>query len=179
MMSQSDEMMVTSATHSEVVCYAWQDSPVGRLLLSGNDHGLSGILIDTPDRPAKPTPNAIDDPAPFRDAIDQLQAYFAGDLQDFNLKLNPQGTPFQQRAWEALQRIPFGETISYGEQAKRMGDPSACRAVGRANGANPIPIIIPCHRVVGSTGKLTGFTAGLYIKDWLLQHEAGLLVPGG
>lgn len=171
--------MTVADSVATTTCYTWLDSPLGRLLLSGNELGLSGILIDTPDRTAKPTPNAIEDPAPFRDAIEQLQAYFAGDLKQFDLKLNPQGTPFQQRAWEALQRIPYGETISYGEQAKRMGNTDASRAVGRANGANPIPIIIPCHRVVGSTGKLTGFTAGLHIKAWLLQHEAGLLVPGG
>ena len=152
-------------------------SPLGRLFLSGDEHGLAGIHIDTPERPAKADSDAIEDPAPFHDAIEQLQAYFAGDMQDFDLKLNPQGTDFQQRAWQALQQIPYGQTITYGEQAKRMGDVNASRAVGGANGANPIPIIIPCHRVVGSDGSLTGFGAGLPVKEWLLQHESGLFKP--
>lgn len=157
--------------------YTWLGCSLGRLLLSGDEHGLTGLHIDTPERPAVLETDAVENAELFRDAIKQLQYYFVGDLQDFDLKLNPHGTDFQKRAWEALQRIPFGETISYGEQAKRMGDVNASRAVGGANGANPIPIIIPCHRVVGSTGKLTGFTAGMHIKQWLLQHESGLFKP--
>jgi methylated-DNA-[protein]-cysteine S-methyltransferase len=172
-------MTQPAITEAEVRHFIWMESPLGRLLLSGTELGLAGLHIHTDQRPATIDPDAVEDPSLFRDAIKQLQAYFAGELRQFDLKLNPHGTPFQQRAWEALRQIPYGETISYGEQAKRMGDANASRAVGGANGANPIPIIIPCHRVVGSSGKLTGFTAGLPIKAWLLHHEAGLLVPGG
>jgi len=101
----------------------------------------------------------------------QLRAYFAGDLQHFELPLHPKGTPFQLRVWELLQQIPFGETTTYGELARRLGNPAASRAVGLANGSNPIPIVIPCHRVIGSTGKLVGFGGGLPTKRWLLDFE--------
>lgn len=155
-------------------CFAWLDSPVGRIVLEGDELGLSRLKIDTEDRPVTPDTGAAEDADLFRDAIEQLHAYFAGNLQQFDLKLNPRGTPFQRHAWEELQRIPYGQTISYGQQAKRMGDIKACRAVGRANGANPLGIIIPCHRVIGGNGSLTGFGAGLPVKAWLLNHEAGL-----
>lgn len=112
------------------------------------------------------------DRAPFRDAIEQLKAYFAGKLTVFNLTLAPEGTPFQQSVWRALLDIPYGETTSYGVVAKRIGKPSAIRAVGAANGANPIPIVIPCHRVIGRNGKLTGFGGGLPRKELLLKLES-------
>ena len=115
--------------------HAWLTSRLGRILLTGDEQGLTGLQIDTPERPATPDPDTAEDAAPFRDAIEQLTAYFAGDLQDFDLKLNPKGTDFQQRAWQTLQRIPFGQTITYGEQAKRMGDTNASRAVGARLGA--------------------------------------------
>jgi methylated-DNA-[protein]-cysteine S-methyltransferase len=104
-------------------------------------------------------------------AIRQLEAYFAGKLDNFNLLLSPQGTPFQQRVWSELQNIPYGETISYGELARRIGNPKASRAVGLANGANPLSIVIPCHRVIGANGKLTGYGGGLPIKEKLLALE--------
>ena len=107
----------------------------------------------------------------MREALRQLRAYFAGDLEGFDLQLAPDGTPFQQKVWKALCKIPYGETISYGELAKRIGNPNASRAVGLANGSNPIPIIIPCHRVIGSNGKLTGYGGGLPIKEKLLALE--------
>jgi methylated-DNA-[protein]-cysteine S-methyltransferase len=105
--------------------------------------------------------------------VRQLQEYFAGNRRDFDLPLDPVGTEFQQQVWHVLRTIPYGETISYGEQARRLGDVNKSRAVGAANGRNPISIIVPCHRVVGSTGKLTGFAGGLDTKAWLLQHERG------
>lgn len=114
----------------------------------------------------------IVDRTPFRMAIEQLKAYFAGRLTEFNLPLAPAGTPFQQSVWRALLDIPYGETTTYGAIAKRIGKPSAIRAVGAANGANPIPIIIPCHRVIGSNGRLTGFGGGLPIKEQLLKMES-------
>lgn len=104
-------------------------------------------------------------------AINQLGEYFAGARTDFDLPLAPIGTPFQLDAWRELTRIPFGETITYGEQAKRLGDPNKSRAVGAANGRNPIPIVVPCHRVVGANGHLTGFAGGIENKAWLLDHE--------
>jgi methylated-DNA-[protein]-cysteine S-methyltransferase len=108
-------------------------------------------------------------------AVTQLTEYFAGERTAFDLPLAPAGTAFQQQAWAALREIPFGATISYGEQAKRLGDANKSRAVGAANGQNPIPIVVPCHRVVGSTGKLTGFAGGLDTKAWLLEHEQRVL----
>ena len=107
-------------------------------------------------------------------AVGQLAEYFAGVRRTFELRLDPHGTPFQLAAWRVLQGIPFGTTISYGEQAERLGDPRKARAVGSANGRNPIPIIIPCHRVIGADGSLTGFTAGVERKAWLLSHEAAI-----
>ena len=164
-----------TTTHTQrAACYSWFECPVGRLLLEGDDRGLSHVQIETRTHDVAPDASAAEDAGQFSDAIGQLGAYFAGELREFDLKLNPQGTAFQRRAWGELQRIPYGETISYGEQARRMGDRKACRAVGRANGANPIAIILPCHRVIGGNGRLTGFGAGLNVKQWLLQHEAGL-----
>ena len=172
-MKQATETMQTDET-DQVLRYTWTDSPLGCILLEGDEHGLSRLKISTKDRPVSPDADTIEDAGVFYDAVEQLRAYFAGDLQNFDLKLNPQGTPFQQRAWQQLRKIPFGETITYGEQARRLGDPSACRAVGAANGQNPLGIIVPCHRVIGSTGKLTGFAGGLDAKAWLLNHESGL-----
>ena len=105
------------------------------------------------------------------DAVRQLKAYFAGELENFDLSLSPQGTPFQQKVWSELQKIPYGKTISYGELARRIGNPKASRAVGLANGSNPISIVIPCHRVIGANGKLTGYGGGLPIKEKLLALE--------
>jgi len=111
-------------------------------------------------------------PEPFVDAVAQLRAYFAGELTEFDLAFRPQGTPFQQSVWKALVGIPYGETTSYGAIAKAIGKPDAVRAVGAANGANPIPIVIPCHRVIGASGKLTGFGGGLDVKQKLLRLES-------
>lgn len=108
----------------------------------------------------------------------QLQEYFAGTRTTFDLPLEPSGTDFQLSVWELLRKIPYGVTTSYGELARRLGDPKASRAVGAANGANPIPIIVPCHRVVGSKGELTGFGGGLDRKRWLLEHEGALMRLG-
>ncbi len=151
----------------------WCVSPIGHIRLSADDRGLTSLTIDTSAHTAEADaePETAGDADIIYDAIEQLHAYFAGRLTYFDLPVNPHGTDFQRRAWRELQRIPFGETMTYGEQARRMDDPKACRAVGRANGANPIPIIIPCHRVIGADGKLTGFSSGLWIKRWLLDHE--------
>jgi methylated-DNA-[protein]-cysteine S-methyltransferase len=158
------------------------DSPVGELTLIASDAGLRAVLWQDDRVTRVPLPSDIvDDPGHhvLRAAATQLGEYFAGTRTEFDLPLAPEGTPFQQKSWEALRAIPYGETISYGEQARRLGSPSAVRAVGAANGRNPISIIVPCHRVIGSNGSLTGFAAGLEAKAWLLRHESGeAALPG-
>jgi methylated-DNA-[protein]-cysteine S-methyltransferase len=151
--------------------YAHLESPIGTLLISGDAGGLQQILFSTNGRPARPDPAWQEDSSALGDVIRQLRAYFAGELENFDLALAPQGTPFQQKVWSELQKIPYGETISYGELARRIGNPNASRAVGLANGSNPISIVIPCHRVIGSNGKLTGYGGGLPIKEKLLALE--------
>jgi methylated-DNA-[protein]-cysteine S-methyltransferase len=154
-----------------MISYVRIPSPIGPLLLVGDNSKLCQIHFATNGRSASPQPDWKDNPAAFVEPIRQLRAYFAGDLETFDLPLSPQGTPFQQRVWKELCKIPYGETISYGQLASRIGNPNASRAVGLANGFNPIPIIIPCHRVIGSNGKLTGYGGGLPIKEKLLALE--------
>jgi methylated-DNA-[protein]-cysteine S-methyltransferase len=149
------------------------DTPVGRLTIVAGPAGVRAIMWD--DESAGAAAVATDGPpaatAHAEEACRQLREYFAGERRDFDVALDAVGTPFQRTAWSALRTIPFGETVSYGEQARRMGDLRKARAVGAANGRNPIPIIVPCHRVVGANGSLTGFAGGLGNKAWLLDHE--------
>jgi methylated-DNA-[protein]-cysteine S-methyltransferase len=147
------------------------ESPIGPLLLAGDECGLRQVHFVNGRHSAKPDPAWIDNPGPLQETTRQLRAYFAGDLDTFDLSLAPEGTVFQLKVWNELCKIPYGDTISYGELARRIGNPSASRAVGLANGSNPIPIIIPCHRVLGSNGKLTGYGGGLPIKEKLLALE--------
>ena len=151
--------------------YTECDSPVGRLRLAGDGHALT--LLDLPSGRSmrQPDPAWQRDAAPFAEALRQLRAYFAGDLHTFSLALAPAGTPFQHRVWDALLEIPYGATASYRDIAIAIGKPSAVRAVGLANGRNPIPIVIPCHRVIGSDGSLTGYGGGLGVKRFLLELE--------
>jgi methylated-DNA-[protein]-cysteine S-methyltransferase len=151
------------------------DSPVGRLLLAGNDGFLSVLWFQSGTRPMTPDPAWREDASALGTAIEELQEYFAGRLQRFSLQLRPSGTEFQKRVWKELQAIPYGETISYGQLAERIGNPKASRAVGLANGANPISIVVPCHRVIGANGKLTGYGGGLNIKEKLLALERNQL----
>jgi methylated-DNA-[protein]-cysteine S-methyltransferase len=155
----------------DAVCYTHIESPAGTLLLAIGDEGLQ--LISFPDgrHARQPEPDWREDRKPLEPVIRQLNAYFAGKLQEFDLTLDPHGTPFQLSVWKRLLDIPYGETISYGELARRIGNPAASRAVGLANGSNPIPIVIPCHRVIGSNGKLTGYGGGLPTKEKLLALE--------
>jgi len=147
------------------------ESPVGPLFLAADDAGLRQIIFMNGRDRARPDPSWMQDSARFAEATRQLRAYFAGELEQFDLGLAPEGTPFQLQVWRQLCEIPYGETISYGELAHRIGNRKASRAVGLANGANPIPIVIPCHRVIGSNGKLTGYGGGLPIKEKLLALE--------
>jgi methylated-DNA-[protein]-cysteine S-methyltransferase len=151
--------------------YTYCPSPLGDLLLAGDGERLQ--LIGFPAGKARTRHGADWERAdgPFVEVIRQLDAYFAGELQNFDVALDPQGTAFQQSVWQALTTIPYGSTCSYGAIAEAVGKPKASRAVGAANGQNPIPIIIPCHRVIGSTGKLTGFGGGLPAKVTLLELE--------
>lgn len=151
--------------------YTYYDSPIGPLLLAGDSDGLKLISFPTGKKRRQPAPDWQADRRPFRTAIEQFAAYFSGELTRFDLPLAPQGTDFQLRVWRALRDIPYGETFSYGQLARTIGQPTACRAVGAANGNNPLSIIVPCHRVIGANGSLTGFGGGLDTKRWLLEHE--------
>ncbi len=154
-----------------------ESTPVGSLRLVANEIGLRSVWFMRGGKQQKPAPSKgpdwKEDRAFFADVIRQLNAYFAGELKEFEIPLLFEGTDFQKKVWKALQTIPYGETISYGELAKQIGDPKAVRAVGAANGQNPIPIIVPCHRVIGSNGSLTGFGGGLENKRKLLELERG------
>ena len=151
--------------------YDYLDSPIGRLLLVADEHGLRHIDFPRADQGRRIESAWRRDRRYLGATIEQLDAYFDGQLHAFDLALAARGTVFRQTVWDELVRIPYGETISYGELARRIGDAGASRAVGAANGANPLPIIVPCHRVIGANGKLTGFGGGLPIKQWLLDHE--------
>ena len=155
-----------------MMSYCETSTPIGRLLLTGDESGLRGISFDNGRHPAQVAETWQRTEEPFRDAIAQLADYFAGRRRRFDLALAPQGTPFQRQVWSALTGIPYGETVSYSELARRVGRPSATRAVGAANGRNPLPIVVPCHRVIGADGSLTGFGGGLAIKRRLLELEA-------
>jgi methylated-DNA-[protein]-cysteine S-methyltransferase len=158
----------------EVMRYCELQSPVGILTLVGDEKGLREISFANATHGRETWAKelrAAEDIEPFREAISQLEAYFAGKLSHFDLPIAPEGTRFQLQCWSVLRAIPYGQTVSYGEIARRVGRPAAYRAVGAANGRNPIPIIIPCHRVVGADGSLTGFGGGLPIKRRLLELE--------
>ena len=152
-------------------CYATMQSPIGELLLLSDGEGLTGVHMEIQRYPVTRDASWRNDARALKEARAQLDAYFAGELTEFDLPLAAQGTPFQQRVWDELCRIPFAETWSYGELARKLGDPNASRAVGLANGRNPIGIVVPCHRVIGANGSLTGYGGGIERKRWLLAHE--------
>jgi methylated-DNA-[protein]-cysteine S-methyltransferase len=155
----------------EKMTRVYMDSPIGKLRLEGDAGGLQAIEFVRRAPRTRSQPADRDLPAPVREAKRQLQDYFAGKRQDFDLPMSVQGTAFQLAVWKELQKIPYGQTISYGELARRIGRPKAVRAVGAANGCNPLPIVVPCHRVIGSNGKLTGYGGGIGIKKRLLALE--------
>jgi methylated-DNA-[protein]-cysteine S-methyltransferase len=148
------------------------ESPLGDLLVARDEDGLTALYMSTGRHTSDPVPGWVHDDAAFDDVRTQLGEYFAGERTEFDLPLNAQGTAFQRRVWAALLTIPCGETTSYGRIAEEIGAPGAARAVGLANGQNPISIIVPCHRVIGANGSLTGYGGGLPAKQWLLSHES-------
>lgn len=154
--------------------YTEFSSPVGRLRLHGTDTVLTGVFMEMHHGKPLAKPAAVRDAAPFRGARQQFEEYFAGERREFSLVLDMNGTDFQRRVWGALREIPYGRTISYGELARRIGNPGAVRAVGLANGRNPISIIVPCHRVIGADGTLTGYGGGLDRKKFLLDLEGSV-----
>lgn len=146
-------------------------SPLGITQIEGDQNGISKILVLE-----NPKINISENiPEILQDAVQQLMDYFAGNRTDFNLKLNPSGTDFQQKVWKALLEIPFGKTMSYLDLSKKLGDVKAIRAVAGANGKNPLWIIVPCHRIIGTDGSLTSYAGGLWRKKWLLEHESPLV----
>ncbi|MBF6621307.1 MAG: methylated-DNA--[protein]-cysteine S-methyltransferase [Patulibacter sp.] len=152
-------------------------SPIGRLLLVGNDRVLRGLyMLDGP-KPLAVDPASTENAAAFSAVIAQLEQFFAGERTVFELEVELEGTPFQQRVWNALREIPYGQTISYGELARRIDRPSAVRAVGLANGRNPVSVIVPCHRVIGANGTLTGYGGGVERKRLLLDLESRAATP--
>ncbi len=156
---------------SQPIFYSTLNSPIGEVVITADEIGIRSIYSPTHETLIKPFVNAKRDNSKLREAIDQLRAYFAGDLQEFSLTLNPQGTQFFKNVWKHLETIPYGTTMSYCELAKQIGKPSDSRAVGMANGRNPISFVIPCHRVIGQNGSLTGYGGGLKLKGWLVEFE--------
>lgn len=149
---------------------AYYSSPIGTLEIKGNEDGL--LSLEFMDEPIEPTSKIH---TSIKEVTYQLDEYFTGIRKEFGLKLNPEGTEFQKKVWKELIEIPFGKTCSYLDIALKLGDKNATRAVGNSNGKNPIAIVVPCHRVIGSTGKLTGYAGGVWRKEWLLKHEQGVI----
>lgn len=145
---------------------AYLQTPIGTAEIKGDVNGLASVTILDYNKPNGTIPVALKEP------VEQFKEYFEGKRTEFNLKLNPEGTDFQKKVWNALLEIPFGKTISYLDLSKQLGDVKAIRAVASANGKNPLWIVVPCHRVIGTNGDLTGYAGGLHRKKWLLEHES-------
>jgi methylated-DNA-[protein]-cysteine S-methyltransferase len=159
--------------------YCHYHSPIGKLLLIGCDGVLEELHFPNSQEKKTIPDDWQYNEASFEEALSQLTEYFAGKRQNFDLKISPEGTAFQKMVWQELQNIPFGKTVCYGDIAERIGKPKASRAVGMANGKNPLPIVVPCHRVIGKNGSLTGFGGGLEIKKQLLKLEESTSVEQG
>jgi methylated-DNA-[protein]-cysteine S-methyltransferase len=153
--------------------YRFLESPLGQILLAGEGETLFRLHFQDGAKPLEVPDSWVQRPEGFGEAVRQLTAYFHGRLFEFDLDLRPDGTEFQRAVLAELRKIPYGETAAYGDIARRLGRPGASRAVGAANGRNPLPVVIPCHRVVGADGRLTGYGGGLWIKEWLLNLEKG------
>ncbi len=148
----------------------YYSSPIGLIEITGNEDGISSLSFEE-----KTENKNTKIHASLKESVYQLDEYFQGIRKEFDLKLNPEGSKFKQKVWKQLMKIPYGKTRSYLQISKQIGDANANRAVGNANGKNPIPIIIPCHRVIGNTGKLVGYSGGLWRKEWLLNHENSII----
>jgi methylated-DNA-[protein]-cysteine S-methyltransferase len=164
---------MSTHTYSHSLYYTSVDSPIGELLLLGDGHSLHGLYMQEGRKPTRIAPQWECSTALFTDVVAQLAEYFAAERIAFDIRLTMSGTQFERRVWSALQEIPYGETVSYGEIARRLGQPSAARAVGLANGRNPVAVVVPCHRVIGANGTLTGYGGGLERKRLLLELEQG------
>lgn len=159
------------------VYFTTVESPVGQIFVQGEDSFVTGLYLPNHKHWRGPPADCRRDDSALADAREQLTEYFDGERQVFDLPLRLAGTEFQKTVWRQLAEIPFGDSISYAELARRVGQPTATRAVGAANGRNPISIIVPCHRVIATSGKLTGYGGGLENKKWLLKHEADFSRP--
>jgi methylated-DNA-[protein]-cysteine S-methyltransferase len=168
-----DLLLVAGARGLRAVLWPGEDGSRVHLGTSGRRHRSDGMVQRAPDSASTADPGQAE--RHLDRAQRQLEEYFAGTRRAFDVDLDPLGTPFQLQAWAVLRTIPFGQTMSYGQQARALGDPARARAVGSANGRNPISIIVPCHRVVATSGALTGFAGGLDTKAWLLEHERRVL----
>jgi methylated-DNA-[protein]-cysteine S-methyltransferase len=153
------------------ISYTMMDSPLGRILVAGCPTGLRRINFQAGTEAITPPPGWVEEPNILAEAVNQLRAYFRGELRQFDLQLEPVGTDFQHQVWQAMRAIPYGKTSTYAELARQVGRREAARAVGGASSRNPLPIIVPCHRVVGSDGSLTGYAGGLHLKQALLDLE--------
>ena len=158
-------------TKGTTICYCDIDTPLGRMSVQGDGEFVTGLYMPQHKGWQGPDDSWRQSDAAFTTIREQLAEYFAGARQEFDVPLKLVGTPFQQQVWRELVRIPFGTTITYAELARRVGKPSASRAVGHANGRNPVSILVPCHRVIGANGKLTGYAGGIDKKEWLLNWE--------
>lgn len=159
--------------------FTFMETPVGTLMLAGcDDHGLRHVSFQTGKGARRPEPHWTESDRPFRKVMKQLSEYLQGRRTTFDLRLHPKGTPFQLDVWKALLTIPYGETRSYADIARQIGRPTAVRAVGLANGRNPLPIVVPCHRVIGSSGRLVGYGGGLTVKQALLDREREVSAAG-
>ena len=171
---QTEQTQQTKQTlQTAQILYTTLASPIGELLLVGDGNTLSGLYMQDGRKPKRIAPGWSQSAASFTDVKRQLEEYFTGERTTFDVPLAPEGAPFEREVWHALEGIAYGETVSYGEIARRVGQPGAARAVGTANGRNPIAVIVPCHRVIGANGTLTGFGGGLERKRLLLELEQG------
>lgn len=160
-----EELFDVTVMEAVMIYYEELESPIGVLAIEADEESLLSVLFKSANR--KQTPNSI-----TKQCKKQLKEYFAGKREEFDLPLKMEGTPFQQKVWGALLKVPYGKTSTYGNQAKMIKNPKAIRAVGSANGKNKISIIVPCHRIIGADGTLTGYAGGLNVKKWLLEHES-------
>jgi methylated-DNA-[protein]-cysteine S-methyltransferase len=156
---------------TKTLCHSYLKSPIGRIFLAGDGEFLMALYMENHKHWGGPTEAGRESDASFKEVRGQLEEYFAGERKVFDVPIKQAGTDFQLRVWQELAKIPFGVTISYGQLAGRIGNPAASRAVGLANGRNTISIIVPCHRVIGANGKLTGYGGGMERKEWLLKME--------